>query len=404
MAERTSQSAFAGRRGNEAAREAPADSRVREYDSLEELERLAPAWDELAVAAGQPASLSGWQLAWWRQFAPPNACLRAIATFDGDTLAGIAPYCSSGRHDQSVCTLLAARFTHRVEPLAAQGRVAELAAAIAQRLATGTPSVAQVVFDTADADDHWLHAIRDAWPAARTPWVLAESRQPAPFADLGDAGYDAWLANKSTNFRQQARRYRRRLAQEGGAVRMTRSVEQLERDVEAFVALHHARWKDRGGSTLGLDVGTMLYDAGRRLLAGGHFRLWIVELDGRPIGSQLLLAAGPNALYWNGGFDTSAARLRPALVGLLAAIEDCCERGQRRLDLGGGAHAYKLRLADGDRPIGTSVLVPRDARYLRTRARLSGRQLSDLGRRAYQRLPRERQQDLRRLLRRTRSS
>jgi CelD/BcsL family acetyltransferase involved in cellulose biosynthesis len=371
--------------------------RTQVIEDVAALERLAGAWDELAAAAGCPGALSAWQLAWWRHLAPPGARLRAVAVHDGERLVGIAPWwVGAAPRGRAVYRLLAAPVTHRVEPLAEPARQREVAAAVARALAQADPAPDYVAFDGADAGGRWQDAIAGGWPG-RAPWALTERTSPAPALALPSDGFEPWLAGKSRNFRQQMRRFPRKLAEAGGRVRMARTPEQLDADVEAFARLHHERWEGRGGSSLQGDVAGLLRDAGRALLGSERLRLWVVELEQRPVAAVVFLAAGESALYWNGGFDESAAAFKPALVGILAAIEDCFARGERELDLGGGAQDYKLRFADGDRPLAWTGLVPRNRRYLRNRAELLPLQASGLAREAFHRLPPERQERVRAL-------
>lgn len=379
----------------------PGALHARVIEHVAELERLAPAWDELAVTAGCPGALSGWQLAWWRHLAPPGARLCAIAVEDGDRLVGLAPYCVETRRGQVIYRLLAASVTHRVEPLAEPAAAAGVAAAIARALAAASPAPDYLAFAGADAGTQWRSAIAADWPGRR-PWELEERTSSAPVIDLDQDDFEAWLAGKSKNFRQQTRRFRRRLTDAGGRVRMTSSLDELERDVATFTRLHHERWATRGGSSLSHDVGPMLLDAGRSLLASERFRLWIVEVDKQPVSAQIFLAAGGHAIYWNGGFDAAAAELKPSLLGIIAGLEDCFVRGERRLDLGGGAQEYKQRLADRDLPLSWSGLVPRthSARYARNRAALLPLQARGVARTVYRRLPPDAQQRARALLER----
>jgi CelD/BcsL family acetyltransferase involved in cellulose biosynthesis len=352
-----------------------------------ELEQLAGSWDELAVAAGCPGALPAWQLAWWRRLAPAGALLRAVAVWDGERLAGVAPWwVEPSAQDRAVYRLLAAPVTHRVEPVAQPARRGEVAAAVARALATADPRPDYVAFDGADGAGAWQAAIATRWPG-RTPYALTERTSPAPVMELRADGYEGWLNGKSKNFRQQARRFRRKLEQAGGRIRMARTPQELEADVEAFVRLHHERWEGRGGSSLRGDVAGMLLDAGGALLASERLRLWVVELERRPIAVVVFLAAGAHALYWNGGFDEAAAEHKPALLALLAGVEDCFARGERRLDLGGGKQDYKLRLADENLPLAWGGLVPRDRRYVRNRVALLPREAGGLARRALWLLP-----------------
>ena len=62
-------------------------------------------------------------------------------------------------------------------------------------------------------------------------------------------------------------------------------------------------------------------------------------------------------IYINGGWDERFAQFKPAMLGILDAIEDAFERGDRRMDFGPGAQPYKLRFADGTDPLAWSVLI-----------------------------------------------
>ncbi|MBB4661671.1 GNAT family N-acetyltransferase [Conexibacter arvalis] len=369
----------------------------------EQLEALVPAWDELAEATGAPATLGGWHAAWWRRLAPPGAALRIVAVREGRKLVGLAPFLAlRARGGQPQLRLLGAPATHRVAPLALPEHADAVASLTAAALAGLRPAAGYVAFDATDAGDGGLARLRAGWPGRRPPWLLAQKRAPAPVMELSDDDFDAWLMRKSKNFRKQVRRFRRKLGEADGVVRMTRTADELDRDVDAFVRLHHARWRGRGGSSVDPRVGELLRDAGRALLPSERFRLWTIEVDGRAISSQLFLAAGGRALSWNGGFDPDATDLQPSLLGILAGVEDCFRRGERSIDLGGGAHDYKLRLADADRPLVWAGLVPRDRRYPLNRALLLPRQLGGLARDGLERLPDERRAQVRGALARLR--
>lgn len=354
-------------------------------DDEGQLGELAPAWEELACASGCPGALPGWQLAWWRTCAPAGAELRAVVVRHGERVVGIAPYwVVPGRRGPAVYRLLASTMTHRVEPVADPELVELVAGEIAGALASADPTPGYVAFEAADGRSRWRIALAENWPG-RTPHTVHERAMPAPVLQL-PATFDEWLGGKSRNFRQQTRRLRRRLDEAGGRARLS-SLDDLDRDVDAFVRLHHLRWEGRGGSTLSDGIGDMLRAAGRDLLPSGRLRLSVVEVADRPVSVQVFLAAGGEALYWNGGFDPDFAHLKPALVGILAGLEDSIDRGEQRLDFGGGAHDYKLRVSDGDMPLVWEGLVPRERRYLRNRAALLPRQAGKAGRAGFGRLP-----------------
>lgn len=111
----------------------------------------------------------------------------------------------------------------------------------------------------------------------------------------------------------------------------------------------------------------MLYDAGRQLLGDGRFRLWSLDVGGKTIAAQLLLAAGGSASFFISGFDDRWSSLAPSVQTMVTALEDCFSQRYARLDLGLGAEPYKLVLADGVDQLAWVALFPRDLHYPLTR-------------------------------------
>jgi hypothetical protein len=63
------------------------------------------------------------------------------------------------------------------------------------------------------------------------------------------------------------------------------------------------------------------------------------------------------------------------MLTTLAALEDAIARGQSRIDLGAGEHAYKMRFADGGDALSWGGLIVRNVRWPRTRVELMPRVL-----------------------------
>jgi CelD/BcsL family acetyltransferase involved in cellulose biosynthesis len=187
----------------------------------------------------------------------------------------------------------------------------------------------------------------------------SEVSHPAPELRLGDLTFEGWLATKSSNFRQQIRRGRRQLEARGATFRMSRSPEELDRDLDSFARLHRARWSHRGGSeALPPGVERMVRHAAHELLADERFRLFCIDVDGRTIAAEVFLAAGGELSYWLGGFDDGWAAQRPSLLGIVQAIEDGLSRGDAHCDLGPGGQSYKYRLADSEQRAEWLTMVP----------------------------------------------
>ena len=332
-------------------------------DSVEAVEPTVAGWDRLAVAADLPYCAPAWLLAWWRNAAPDSARLRVVVVREGSRVVGVAPFFAlPWKAGLWRWSLLATPVSSRIEPLADAARHEQIAGAFGEAMAGARPRPARVDLNGLPASSYWPEALRSAWPGRLRPSRHRAAPTPAPTVPLGGtADLDSWLGTRSSNFRQQMRRARRKFDKDGGVFRVAGGLEELERDLPVLERLHRARWAERGGSaamTPGID--RMLGDAGRDLVGSGRFLLISMEIGGRVIGSQLFLAAGSEISYWNGGFDDAGelAAYKPAMSGLVEAVRISLERGYTRLDLGPGAQDYKYRFSDTQDDLLWQTLIP----------------------------------------------
>jgi CelD/BcsL family acetyltransferase involved in cellulose biosynthesis len=370
---------------------------------VEELDPYLDAWDVLAKEAARPLASPKWLMPWMRHAAPENAELRAVILKEGDELIGLAPFFaqegSMGRVDYR---LLGVPFSERREPLAKPGQQDELAKHTARLLATGDPRADIVALEGIEEKSPWPDLLRRHYPGALKPGVARRMVLQTPTLRFEDnLSFDDWMKTKSSNFRSQMRRMRRQLADDNGRVRVSQQTDDLEKDVDSFMRLHLGRWEGRGGSGLA-DIGMhdMLVDSGKELLPEQRFRLYIVELEDKPIGAGLFVAAGGELTYFNGGFDESYGNYKPVMQAILSAVEDALGRGEKRLDFGGGDQPYKLRFANETAPVTWVNLRPRHRRYPLTRAQVLKDDLRWYGLSAFRKLPDERREQLKKLLRR----
>lgn len=358
---------------------------------------LAPylaEWDALAVAARRPFCAPGWMLAWWREGRSGETALRVVLVFDGERLIGVGPFFAQISYGLAELRLLGAGFSHRIGPLAADGEEARVATVLADALATISPRPASVVFEGIDAEDRWPELLADAWPGRR-PRLRTDSVMEAPVINL-DGSDEAWLERRTRNFRKLARRTSRRLEEENVSERIGAD----EAAVEGFLKLHRLRWEGRGGSNLDDSAERVIAAAADELGDNGRFEIVLLEGPDGPISAELMLRTGPVAVVWATGFDPEWARFAPGLQVRLITLRAAAEHGVQLVDLGGGGDEYKQRMADADMPIDWRTLFPHGARYPLIRLRLAPKHLRQFLRRGAQRLPEERREQLKRLLRR----
>lgn len=316
-------------------------------------------WERLAIANARPMSHPAWMLGWLRHAAPAGTQARVVAVRERGRLIGIGPFfvraSGRGRRDYR---LLGASLP-RVCPLAVPGREWEVARSIGEQLAQASPRPDALALECGPLASQWPAALREEWPGRLRPLLRTYNVQNSPTVSLRAGSYEAWLAGKSASFRREMNRHRRRFEAAGGTARIT-TMETLAQDAAAFVRLHSMRWKGSERSSivaLGQRMPALLEEVGREALASGAFRLHLLELEGEPIAAQLCAAAGGEVLFMNSGWDERHARLSPAILCMLAALQDAFARGDRRVDLASGTQPFKLRMADGDDPVTWTLLL-----------------------------------------------
>jgi len=376
---------------------------TRIVDRVDDLTAFYDEWDRLAVVNRAPYSTPAWCLAWWRHVAPESARLQVIIVHDGRQVIAVAPfYCIVQRLRPVRYMMLGASAAPRVTPLAEPGTERVAAAQIAAALVQARPRPAVIEFDGLPSDSSWPRLIDELWPKARSR-VVETQAIAAPAITL-HGNFEDWLSGKSRSFRKQARYQQRRLLERGATFRMPTQAADAVADLEDFRRLHEARWRYRGGSgVLDERLMNMLRELAASLTPSGRFRLWLIDHEGQVISAQVLLSAGGEVAYWLGGFDDAWGLMQPSMQGLIASIEHAFDAGDKRLDLGPGAQAYKLRLSDHeDRLVWTRLYPPSPMRPMVMASMLPNHLRLAVTRRAYEAISAERKNQIKRWLRRVR--
>lgn len=328
--------------------------------SWAEAEALTADWDRLAAVASLPASAPGLLLPWFRHIGARSGELHVVEVRDGDgVLIGLLPAWRQVRGRLATLRLLGAGTVHRLGVLAAPGHEREVVEAVAAHVATDA-DVAAVRLEGVCAHRAEAEGLAAAWPGGRA-WQLAEERMTAPVVTLDAAGHDAWLATRSDGLRRTLRKQRARLERSGGSVTHARGAAAHDA-IDALVALHRREWEVRQGEALDERTAAVLHEACDAL--GDRMWLQVLELDGAPRAVELQMAAGDTVQAVVGAYEPIRT-LSPGLLTLEAAIRRAHEDGFRHLDLCGGEHAYKTRLADLDVPLAWWTVLPPGLHALR---------------------------------------
>jgi CelD/BcsL family acetyltransferase involved in cellulose biosynthesis len=316
---------------------------------------LLTAWRELAELRENPFLTPEW---YRTSLEARDEEPFAIAWRVADELRGVLPLVRVSRRPVKLLRFAGARRGDWFSPACRPRDEATMAAACAELLLRERRSWQVIRLDRVDTGCAWPAALaRDGGIAVAPARRLAA----LPYVELGEGGFEAYLASRSRNFRSQLHRRRARLEREHGLrFRMTSMVEELDNDLDAFWRLHDERWRERGGSSSAEQAARRhlrLFAAAA--LRRGWLRLWTALADGKPAASWYGWRIGGRYCYSLSGMSRRFERLSLGNVLLAHTIEQAAAEGATVYDLMWGDEAYKRRFETGRRYADTWLLARR---------------------------------------------
>jgi CelD/BcsL family acetyltransferase involved in cellulose biosynthesis len=361
------------------------------------------AWGQLARLCSLPYATPAWMLAFWRELHEPSALAepRLIVVREGEELIGIGPFFAGERRRVGLREWwpLGVGIGQRTGPLARPGREQEAATAFSHVLAA--EGVTTLRLPAVDSSTPWTTWLSQAWPGRPRPKQLLQAVVAAPQVVIRpDRDYEAWLGQRSRNFRSEIARRRRLTAERGGRIRCISDPYAAPAALASLFSLHRNRLAALGRLSLVSKETERAVSAGTvQMMASGQARIWVVEAGDEIVAADLHLIAGSRMCCYNGGIDLGWTKESLGTLLLEAAVRDAHALGVRTLDLGAGDQFFKGRFASRDAPLTWSSLIPRGVRYPLERARLAPEELRSAGRRVAQHLPDHYRHHLRRLRR-----
>lgn len=286
---------------------------------------------------------------------------------DGATVIGLALL---ARHRRGPARVLEAA---GIEPgdywdvLAAPGRRAEAAGAVAAALAANA--------------GHW-----DAWivrclppdaplePALGRAGLrsLVRPRIPSPALSLpGD--FDDYLATLSSSRRQNLRRHLRRL--DGGEIELREVTDtaELPAVIERWRGFRERQWDAAGRvinpAHLAPHFAAFVADACAHLVPEGRAQVWEFSDAGRVIGVYVNFLDAHAYHWYLGGFDPACKSVGLGKIAIAHGIRTSIESGRATYDFGRGAEPYKYWYGAQDRLLAARVT---GSRTVASRATLLG--------------------------------
>ncbi len=179
----------------------------------------------------------------------------------------------------------------------------------------------------------------------------------SPVVELPPGGWEAFLAGRSRNFRQQARRKERRLLDEHQVTyRLSDDPAGLDADLDVLFDLHDRRWGGPGSGFTGRNR-ELHRDFAHQALERGWLRLWLLAVGGRPVAAWYGFRYAGVEWFYQSGRDPAWDEWAVGTVLLNHTIRAAAEDGVSAYRMLRGAEAYKEHYATCDPGLRTVALA-----------------------------------------------
>jgi CelD/BcsL family acetyltransferase involved in cellulose biosynthesis len=353
---------------------------------LEAFRALEQEWRELMSSSGRACLFLTWEwlFTWWKHLGGKQR-LAILVVRRGDQLLAVAPLAQSRSWRSLLASSLRWLGTGSVgsdylDVLVREGEEEAALGVLADHLGRALPQL-----DLGQLEHGGTAAAALARMLERRGWgVLEHTTNVCPFVDLSGRTWDSYVTSLGSSHRQNLRRRLRKL-ESTFAVRLerVRSADRLDAAIDVLIALHHNRWRGRGGSDA-FDCPEVLAfhrEISRLALARGWLRLFVLHLDEKPAAALYGFRFGDRFLYYQSGFDARYADYSVGMVMMALAIRSAIDEGVREYDLLHGAEPYKFHWATGVRElVRLEIYPPSPEAVLRRQVRRLSRRLKEQAR------------------------
>jgi serine acetyltransferase/CelD/BcsL family acetyltransferase involved in cellulose biosynthesis len=329
------------------------------------LSHLVDEWTDLLEHSAQDCLFltPEWLMTWWHCFERDNWTLRLMTVRRQSQLLGIAPLLSRPRpvgglfHYQSTEFLGTGVIgSDYLDLIARRGDEDMVRVAMTDYFNHAKPMLrlSHMPARSAEADGMVNELELTGWHVERS---IIES---CPYITLKGHTWESYLDSLGANHRYNFTRRLKNL-RKVGVVEFDVVEKEEQRDaLQAFLALHAVAWLDRGGSQAMQTARELAFHEAfsRTALERGWLRLFLLRVNGRPVGGLYGFRRGPRFYFYQSGFDPAWRKHSVGLVTMGLAIKHAIAEGAEEYDLLHGTEAYKFRWANETRDLSRVHLFP----------------------------------------------
>jgi CelD/BcsL family acetyltransferase involved in cellulose biosynthesis len=308
-------------------------------DSVEihdSIELVKAEWENLArQTKSKPFLWPGWVGAWWDAFGKGR--LRILAAYQGDRLVGVVPLQWSGGVLSS---------TENEETPLFVGFLAANEAAVEQLShALFSQGARQIALAFLGSGEGVISSVRAVAEAAGYE-VLARPAQKVPYVDLRETTWEAYESGLGRNLRQDLRRRRRRLEEEGKlTLEIFDGKERLEELLEEGFRLEGSGWKEAQGTSINTQPAVRLFytQVAHWAAERGWLQLAFLRLDQRTIAFDYCLENNKIHYMLKIGYDPAYGKFSPGKVLRHLMIARAFSKGITTYELLGAFEPWKRK-------------------------------------------------------------
>jgi CelD/BcsL family acetyltransferase involved in cellulose biosynthesis len=305
-------------------------------------------WGALAEAAGNLFATPEWADCWRRHLGDGYRRLTLGARGDDGRLLGVVPLAVRGRRPLRVARFQGSGVGDELGPVCAPDDRDAVAVGLREALDGRELPLDLLLAERMPAPEGWARRLG-------VPPLRGES---SPVLRTEATSWDEYLASKSSNFRSQLRRKERALTRDHGlSFRLADDPERLDRDLDVLFDLHRARWDGAESVAFAGPRADFHRQFAAVALERGWLRLWILELEGRPVAAWQGFRFAGAELFYQSGRDPACDRLSVGLVLLAHTIRAAIEDGVGEYKLLRGGEGYKDRFATEDPGLETAAVA-----------------------------------------------
>jgi CelD/BcsL family acetyltransferase involved in cellulose biosynthesis len=317
------------------------------------LSRLAPHWERLLNESAVRTPFMSWDWAdiWWKHFESDYRAVFGLAWDEDGRLLALVPFVigpgqASARSHLRHLSYFAGLGDVVAEGLdcmalpGSEGLVGRLMSLIFEEI-RGEWDTAH--FGFSDESSPFFETLHHALQRYGADDELT-NRQASPIIHLGEKGWDAYLMERSGNFRKKFRRisaaatadHQMSFREPGGETDVAKMVDEL-------FELHGGRWTEDQSLFLRPRVRAFHHELAKRWIADRRIALLVMDFLGEPVAANYAFAEGGRMWDYQGGWKAEHIELSPAKLLNAENIRRAMALGIREIDMLPGDLEYKSK-------------------------------------------------------------